>query len=148
DFGMSQHYYIEIAGAKDGPHDLVTLMRRIRAGKIAPHTQIYKEGEDTPLPASKIEEIAPFFEQSHIEPETEEAPPSLFTLLQEGWRFTFEHNIMTVFAGGMLLVSFVFALLCFGLFPPAIAAVPIWIFFIILHNLYLIFVLRLYRGQT
>ena len=140
-------YYIASGGGKDGPHDIIAIMRRVRAKKILPDTLIYSESAATPSPASSIAEIAPFFAQS----ESDHAPqhaPTLAALFGEGWRFILEYNAMTVYAGGLLLVSLLLAVGLVSAFGPVIGGLAGWLLFLVLHHIYLVFALRLYRGQT
>jgi hypothetical protein len=143
------HYYIHTPEGKDGPHDLVTLMRRIHAGKVSPDTLIYIDAAETPVRARSVDDIAQFFVQgqSAAAPRQLRAVPTLNSLLANGWRFTLEHNVMTVYAGGLLLLSIMLAsglVQSMGLGKGLLVS---WIVFVLFHNFYLIFVQRLYRGQ-
>ncbi len=143
-------YYIDNNGQKDGPHDLVTIMRRIRAGKIGRDTLIYVGTSEDALPAGRIDEIALFFdnvpiEEKHTRPSYER---SLDDLVRIGWQFLAEHHIITVYAGGMLLLSMMLAMSLINSLGWVMGGMAAWAVFLIFHNLYFVFMLRYYRGQT
>ena len=142
-------YYIEENGYKDGPHDLVTVMRRIRAKKINANTPIYVNEATDSLPAQEIAEIALFFDTTTPASITDASlTTTLSTVIAQGWQFVTEHHIMTVYAGGLLLLCLMLAsglINALGLITGSMAAGAILMLF---HNLYLLFTLRLYRGQT
>lgn len=143
------HYYIDIDGRKDGPVDLVTLMRRIRAQKITPDTRLYINDTPETVRAGDVPEISLFFAHGEPKaPDTEPEIPSLFSRLHKGWQFTIEHNVMTVYAGGLLLLSLLLALRLVGNWSFTFGGLLAWCIFITFHNVYLIFSLRLHRGQT
>ncbi len=138
-------YYIDVNGVKDGPHDLVTVMRRIRSGKIDPRTLIYIGESATPVEAHAVHDLSLFFEhEDPANPVARNAPPHFSDIIHSAWQFTIEHNIMTVFAGGLLILSLLIALTVGSVIGMFLG----WIIFMVLHNLYLVFMLRLYRGQT
>ncbi len=148
---MSADYYVVSDGHKEGPLDLVTIMRRVRAGKIKPDTDIYIGDAEHPKRAESIEEISPFFLRLLEGPANARALPgtaSLSELLKTGWLFTMEHNIMTVYAGGMLLLVLLLSLSIIGTVGFAAGAFISWCVFIVLHNFYFIFSARFFRGQT
>lgn len=145
---MTHHYYIDTNGAKDGPHDLVTIMRRIRTGKVTRDTLIYHNGEETPSAAHAIHDIALFFEQ---EPAVNTRPVfslRLRDILSTGWHFTAENNVMTVYAGALLIVSLLIGLLLLSLMEVLPGLLLGWCVFLTLHNLYFVFLLRIYRRQS
>jgi len=147
---MQNHYYIATQGAKDGPHDLVSLMRRIRAQKINRDTLIFAGDATSAVPASEIADLAMFFGHKSESKITDHHKTPLFTLssvLHEGWRFTQEQNIMTVFAGGMALLCLLATAQLASGFGTYVGALLAWIIFVILHYFYSVFCLRLYRGQ-
>ncbi len=146
-------YYIDNSGEKDGPHDLVTVMRRIRAQKIGPETGIYIDDAPTPIPASQLPDTALFFSRDHhvSEPAALKHVPipalRLTNLLREGWRFTAENSIMTVFAGGMLLLTILIATGMTSAMGEVPGGMLSWLVFIMFHYVYLVCAMRMYRGQ-
>lgn len=149
---MQHSYYIYAGGQKDGPYDLVAIMRRIRAQKIGPDTGIFVDEAEEPVPANQVPEITSFFTQGLPEPAVSfqriERAPSFKAALVEGWRFVIEHNIMTVFAGGLLLMSMMLGGALINSLGWVRGGIAGWLIFAVFHNLYMVFVLRLYRGQT
>ncbi len=144
-------YYVEKGEEKEGPLDLVTVMRRIRSGKIRPNTSIYVGNETRPIRAERVPELEPFFLRLLEGPQDARAKPAPATLdgiLRAGWQFTMEHNIMTVYAGGLLLISMMFVAALTNLFGLMAGGVLAWCVFILMHHFYLIFSLRFFRGQT
>lgn len=149
---MSNQYYLDNSGIKDGPHDLVTIMRRIRAQKIGPDTPIYVGEADKPTPAGEIHDIALFFSRKLQNNEPAAAAVnipslSLHNILYEGWRFTTENSITTVFSGGMLLLAILISTGMVTALGPVIGSMLSWIIFVIFHYVFLACGLRLYRGQ-
>lgn len=150
---MAQPFYIDVGGKKEGPHDLITLMRRIRTGKIKNDTGIYVGDAATPVPAGSVEDIADFFPRSESAPAKKTASarasraPSIIHLLQSGWRFTINHSIVTVFSGSFLILSILLVMAFYQRWNmPGVALAAAFIF--LMHQLYLVFMLRLYRGQV
>jgi len=147
---MAQHYYIDNAGTKDGPHDLLTIMRRIRSQKIGPDTHVFEDDDTESRPAGQIHEIALFFSRAQTEAaanKPEEIKVSLQAVLRESWRFTYDHNIMTVFAGGMVLLAILVSAGMVSAMGPAIGGMLSWIVFMMLHYIYFVCTLRVYRMQ-
>ncbi len=145
-------YYIDISGTKDGPHDLVTIMRRIRAAKIGPDTGIYTDDSPTPVPANQLADTALFFSRDQapepVAPKRVEIPAlRIINLLHEGWRFTSENSIMTVFGGGLLLLTILVATGMISVLGEVIGGGLSWLVFVMFHYLYLVCCLRMYRGQ-
>jgi hypothetical protein len=147
---MSSHYYIDAGGGKDGPHDLVTIMRRIRASKIGPDTLIYAGDADRSVAASEIRDIAIFFSREQVDASTAKAALPAVTLtgvLRDALRFTFDNNIMTVYAGAMLLLAVMLASGLVTGMGATLGGMLSWIVFVILHYMFFIFTLRIYRMQ-
>ena len=147
-----QYYYINNHNKKDGPHDLVTMMRRIRSGAVVPDTLIYKEHDAEAAPAFSINELSPFFNNpvEDVRTELESSPEisSIIKIFKKGWRFTLEHQGMSVFAGGILLISWMFGMLANGiLHNTASSIMASWIMFLFLQSCFFAVAIRLYRGQ-
>lgn len=151
---MQHTYYVDLGGVKDGPHTLVSIMRRIRTGKIQPDTLIYTGQDTTPRPANTIQDIAHFFRRepdpSEEQPQHvsgEHVPLSIRKLIHDSWQFTIEHNSMTVYAGGLMLTNIMIAAGLVNMLGTITGGLLAWAFCILCHNLYMIFMLRLYRHQ-
>ena len=143
-----QHIYYIDAGGKDGPHDLVSIMRRIRARKIGPETGIYVDDAETTVPARALPDIAMFFSHDNdaAAPRKRQAM-SLRRSFRTGWNFVTENNAMTVYSGALLLLSILLASALTGWMGLIKGGAAAWIAFILMHHFYFIFILRLYRGQ-
>ena len=147
---MHNHYYIDINGKKDGPHDLVILLRRIRTNKIEKNTLIYVGSNEFPEPAHSIDDLKIFFNQKSASNDVQNKDICLFTLssiLREGWRFTMLHNVMTVFAGFIVLASMLLTSYVVSRVSDIPGALISWAIFVIFYYMYAVFSLRLYRGQ-
>ncbi len=147
---MQYYYYINSKGKKDGPHDLVTIMRRIRTGIIVPDTMVYQKEEEF-VPAYSLDDLSPFFNRP-IEDIRQELSGnvrlSFSSVLEKGWSFTQEHQSLPVFAGAILLLSALFGVLINEITHNIYSGVTAgWIMFLLLQNCFFAVSLRLYRGQ-
>jgi hypothetical protein len=146
---MSYYYYINAENKKDGPHDLVTIMRRIRSGVILPET-LFSQGEDL-VPAYNIEDLSSFFNYPVEDIRHELAAATKISILQtlrKGWQFTTEHQSMSVFAGGILLLASLFGILIYEMLRNALSGFTASLMlFLLLQSCFLSISLRLYRGQ-
>ena len=143
---MSQLYYIDNNGVKDGPHDLIAIMRRIKAERVERTTAIFVGDAAESLPAHHIPEIALFFGGGKSAA-GDVSNVSLTSILRDAKRFTFDNNIVTVYAGGMLLLSIFIAIALINAFGFAIGAMASWASFMVFQYLFFIFTLRMYRMQ-
>ena len=146
-----QFYYMNKQGQKDGPHDLVTIMRRVKAGKILPDTWVYVGDAHDAMPAHQVEELRSFFNRSVDDVRQELAPHMHFSLMRAirtGWNFTSEHQIMPMIAGAIMLFSALFGILLQNTFNEFAAIVGAWIVFFIAQSFYLVIAIRFYRGQS
>ncbi|MDX1975114.1 MAG: hypothetical protein SFT92_05505 [Rickettsiales bacterium] len=143
-------YYIDYDGVKKGPFDPVTIIRRIRMGKILPDTAIYVGENEVAERAGSVVELADFFtgggDTSKLR--SEDNLPDLSRLFHLGWHFTTEYSVMTVYAGVMLLISLFIAYICSRFLGNIAGGVIAFIFFMMLHSMYMVFILRMYRGQV
>lgn len=146
-----QYYYINVHNKKEGPYDLVVMMRRIRSGAVVPDTMVYHEGEAEAAPAFSISELSPFFNNpvEDVRTELETATElSILKIFRKGWRYTQEHQGMSVFAGGILLVSWMFGVLMYELLHSTYSGIMAsWIMFLFLQSCFFAVAIRLYRGQ-
>ena len=145
---MSQ-YFIDASGTKDGPHDLLTIMRRIRSQKIGPETLIFVDDAAASLPATQIRDIAIFFSQSNLDntPKLDLPAVNLINVLRDSLRFTFDHNIMTVYAGAIVLLGILLAAGLVGVMGSYMGGLLSWIVFVIFHYFFFVCTLRAYRMQ-
>lgn len=148
---MEYYYYINAKNKKDGPHDLVTIMRRIRSGIILPDTLACQNDEGELIAAHNIEDLAPFFNNPTTDIRKElsgNASISITSTLKKGWQFTLEHQGMPVFAGAILILAAMVGILTQEiLHKPASGITAGWIMFLFLQSCFFAVSLRLYRGQ-
>lgn len=143
-------YYIASDNGKEGPLDLVTLMRRIRSRKVGMDTLIFIDTAIAPLPAGEIEELRIFFGSPHDNTHGNFVGTPNITLssaLQAGKYFAIERNIMMAFAGSMALLCLLCSLALVEIAGPIAGGMAGWSLFVILHFVYAVFCLRLYREQ-
>lgn len=148
---MTQEYRILSGMTENKPIDMVSLMRRIRSGKVTPNTLILIGDSETPVPAGEIKELARFFIDTGYDPMDNSLRPRSITLskaLDTGWHFVMESNIMTVYAGGMLILMLMFALAMVSQFGMYVGGFIAWCVFMVTQQLYFMFTVRVFRGQT
>jgi hypothetical protein len=145
---MQPLYTIVTPGGKDGPHDLVSIMRKIRSGKVTSDTLLFLNQETTPVAASSVAEIKIFFETSSVTQDSKRKTQLRRSqVVSRGWQFVSQHTYATAYAG-LLVVICVSMLMIFSQFlPPVIAYGSVWVTFVVLHNIYLLWLLSEYRGQ-
>ncbi len=147
---MQYYHYINSQQKKDGPHDLVTIMRRIRSGAIIPDTLIC-QGEEL-IPAYRINELSSFFNNpvESMRQELNNAPRlSLIHILDKGWHFTAGHQNMSVLAGAILLLAVLVGILTYEISHNIATSIMTgWIMFLIMQSAFLVVSLRIYRGQN
>lgn len=139
-------YYVDTGDGKDGPLDLLAIMRRVRARKITRSTLIYVNDATLPFPARAIADIAPFFDKPSPT-HRDNAPPNMLSLFRDGWRFTRDNPALIALAGCLLMVCAMaaYALVqAHGFFTGAMLGL---IVFMMLHSIFLAVALRLYRRQ-
>ena len=146
---MQYYYYINSENLKDGPHDMITIMRRIRAGTITPDTLVCM-GEEL-VPAHKVGELSQLFNHSVEDIRSELNDPhklSIDSILKKGWIFTSENQNMPVFAGTILLMTFIAGVITSELMHSIASGLMAgWITFIVLQSMFMAVSIRVYRGQ-
>lgn len=108
-------FYIKYSTHQDGPHDLVTMIRKIRKGSIPPDALVMEESENQAQPARKHPDLHSFFseqEEDYISSEAVTVVRQLDfgALVAYGWNF-FRQNLMS----GLLSALAIFATLCYGM---------------------------------
>jgi hypothetical protein len=95
-------YYIINSDEKTGPFDVVSMVRKIRNGKLEAHHMILIEGEENPISANEVKVLHDYFMDMTFNPErTAKAKPAkpfntldLKESLTNGWR-DYEENQRT-----------------------------------------------------
>ena len=116
-------YFIEEQNRRIGPVDLLTLVRRIRRGKLAKETLIFVEGMPEALPAYLVPEIKSVFDdQVMIDSQPDSMSHGKFSfvrLMKDGFEFFKFNQSTAMIVGGFFLVaavgSFIFSLIPFSL---------------------------------
>ncbi len=145
---MEYYYYINSQQEKDGPHDLVVMMRRIRSGVVRPDTLVYK-GQDDEVAAHLIPELSDFFNRPADMRQELVARPSISIskTLQKGWDFMCEYQFLPVFAGLIILLVSLLGIILAKKLSLAAGIIGGWMFFLLLQSYFFAVSIRLYRGQ-
>jgi hypothetical protein len=145
---MQPLYYVNGEhGQKDGPYDLIAIMRRIRMHQIDKDSLIYIGDETLPRVAQEIPDIALFFETDNNPAAKAATPPNLFSLIHSGWEFVQEHYTLSIFSGVILLLALLAYFPLTEQFGTISGGIMAWVIFVLMHNIYLVFALRSHRGQ-
>lgn len=147
-------FYIVDNGKKEGPFDLLAMIRKIRSGVVQTDTMIQTEGQASPQEAFSIPKLQDIFQEKE---EADAASAnltfrkhSLQSCLRGGWMFFQSNQISTVYTGVFILALimvttlFHFALSGFLRVPGYLAAAVLGFFGL---SLYMFFILRMNRGQ-
>jgi hypothetical protein len=146
---MSYYFYINAESQKEGPVDLITMMRRINAQKITPETQVYVGAAPVAVPAHHVEELRGFFNRPVEDVRLElKQQLSFSSVFRNGTQFLGAHQTTAVFAGAVLLLSIMLAQLLNELVGTVLGITAGWLFFCILQGFYLAITVRIYRGQS
>lgn len=119
-------YYIEEGSTRIGPLDLLTLVRRVRQGKLAKETLIFAEGMPEALPAYLVPEIKSVFDdQVMIDSQPDIMTNGKFSFMQlmrDGFEF-FKYNQSTAMIVGAFLLIGALGGFVFSLIPVSLIAV-------------------------
>ena len=133
----------------DGPHDLVTMMRRIRSKVISANTLVYQD-EKEPSSAHTIEELSDFFNNpsQDLRGDLQKTPQvSIGNTLSIGWELVSENQSIMVLAGAMLALCALFGILVGTITEISTAISAALVVFFMLQSYFFAIALRLYRGQ-
>ncbi|MGE0754593.1 MAG: hypothetical protein AB7L92_05475 [Alphaproteobacteria bacterium] len=147
---MPNQYRLLSGSDETKPIDMVVIMRRIRSGKITPNTLICVNDEE-PRPATEIPELSRFFIDNGYDPmdtSLKSKSANVAQALDRGWQFVMENSIMTVYAGGFLILVFLIAMGLVNQLGLYIGGVISWCLFMVAHQVYFIFIVRMFRVQT
>lgn len=143
------YYYINSDNEKEGPHDLVTMMRRIRTGIITSQTLVYR-GDEDPISAHFFEELAHFFNNPTQDLRSdlqEKINVSIPKYLSIGWEFVSENPIVTVLSGLIFTISGLFGWILNETIGIVAAISGFWIMLMLIKSCYIVISLRIYRKQ-
>jgi ABC-type sugar transport system permease subunit len=148
---MQKYYYINAKNKKDGPHDLITIMRRIRSGIILPDTLACQGENEELVLAYSIKDLSPFFNRPTEDIRHElnkKYEISIIKTFKKGWQFTTEHQNLTAFSGATLLLASIVGLLTQELLHNIASSITAaFLMFLFLQSCFFAVSLRLYRGQ-
>lgn len=144
-------YFIDENGEKSGPYDAMTMVRRIRNGKIGPETPVFAGEAYAPVAAGELPEFQVFFDNPDAAedalPPMADGPLDLGEMLKDAWSF-FSDNQLLSLAAGVLLVGGVIAMLLLSLLLPAVLAAALGsVIGGVLLYLYLIYVAMIITGK-
>lgn len=147
---MKPHFYIHSDGNREGPNDLLTMMRRIKNGKVSAGTMVSTDTMDVPMPASRLQDLAMFFDSGEKDDKSgagERSRRSFSQFFDVGWRFISGNQNMSVFGGAIVLLTFLLGLPLYDIGGIGVAIMISSLVFFILQSIYMISALRLNRGQ-
>lgn len=147
-------YYIVDNEKKDGPFDLISMMRKIRNGSLVPDSMVLIEGQEKPIPAAEISKLNEVFqEREEAESNTENMVLRHHTLtgsLRSGWQFFQANQISTIVTGLLILFVILVAAILHFLLPSFLTVFGYILSFIAGFfglSIYMFFILRMNRGQ-
>ena len=147
-------FYIVDNGKKEGPFDLLAMIRKIRSGAIDQDTLLMIDGQDEIQPAIEIPKLQDIF----LEKEESDAnaqnlslrKQSLSSSLRSGWMFYQSNQISTVYTG-VFILSLILATSFFHFITSGIFRVPGYMMATIAGffglSIYMFLILRMNRGQ-
>lgn len=147
---MTSNYYIYQDEKKLGPYDLVSLIKKIRNGTLAPHTLVASDSSE-PQAAEFLPELNEFFaipsgHQEHHHPSGRIQQMTLSHVLKTGLHFLQGNQSSAIHTGMFIFCCILFVVLTWklGVIGHIIAAILSFAAF----GIYMLCILRLTRGQT
>ncbi len=148
---MSIDYYIQIASQRQGPYDVVSVIRKIRNYTVSPDTIIFRGHDEQGNPAMHLPEFNEVFrdrDEDKALPGSAELPRLTFQgAFKLGMEFLKQHTSATVLTGIMLFAwlisTIVFAKILPGVVVGLLSSIAGYFFFVI----YQLCILRKSRMQ-
>lgn len=146
------NYYIYKDEKKQGPYDLVSLIKKIRNGSLGADMLVASDMME-PIPADQVPELAEFFKSSSRHDENDHHIHGIRQLtlgkaLHAGVYFLQNNQQSAIYTGAFLLGAILFGALSWklglGIFGQIIASIVSYTLF----SIYMLCILRLTRGQT
>lgn len=148
---MDSTFYIFAHEHLEGPYDLLSMIRKIKNGRITRDSQITLDPLDAPRPAGQYPLLLEVIEdQERVNAMAAQEPDagiSLFSALKGGWD-VFQLNQTTAILTGVFALVALFGVMFFSVIPyPVVQGIvsAIWSYFV--FNLYLIALSRKARMQ-
>lgn len=148
---MKNKYTIVHTDKQDGPHDLLSIMRKIRAGKITQETLLIKSSHNVPQHARELSELAAIFSETlHSKNDHEKIRAGKYFKQSIQNALHFIGNNSVILSGGGLIVIVIAILfwILSAIAPIEIALVITFLVYMCLQSVFSILALRLYRGQN
>lgn len=148
---MKAQYYVHPReNVREGPYDLLAMMRRIKNQKITADTLISTETMDVPTQASRLSDLALFFDTGKdYDVDAVQRPKGGFfpVMLRSGWRFISNNQGMCVFAGTIVLLTFLFGIPLYNVSGLGASVMVSSMIYFTMQSIFMICTLRLNRGQ-
>lgn len=146
--------YILENGSKDGPFDLITMIKKIRNHSVTAETMVFDEKNETPVPAGqhrKLQEVFRELEQETRTPHfSQGATYSFGKVMSVGWQFLQTNPVISLFTGVFLLTVIVMATLMHLLLPEPLRVLGYFVMIVLtfyLLSAYMMALLRMSHGQ-
>ncbi|MCI5050391.1 MAG: hypothetical protein MRY32_08725 [Rickettsiales bacterium] len=147
---LEQYYIVENNGSRTGPIDLVSLVKRVRSGKVLPMTEIYRPDYDDTVTAESLHELKEFFEAAE-----EDATPlfhdkqdlAVLPILKESFAYLGSNHTVAMTSAGFVLMGMILTLLVSNILPNLLTALIGTCISGVCYFLNAVFVLRKVRGQ-
>jgi hypothetical protein len=152
---MTQDYYIHSGSSRQGPYDLVMIVRKIRNGQL-PGTTPVQLGDGEIQPAQKLPELAEFFSEKKDEwADTSKHGQlhnhGLSAMLGTGLRFLQHNQMSTIFSAVLLLGVIMVTGLFYLILPDSLHVIAYVIGFwvsLVMLSCFQLSILRMTRGQS
>jgi hypothetical protein len=148
---MDNTFYIFAHEHLEGPYDLLSMIRKIKNGRLTRDSLITLDPQDAPAPAAQypllLEVIVDQEEVNAMATAEPDAGISLFSALRGGWD-VFQLNQTTAILTGIFALAALFGVMFFSIIPHPVAQgiiSAVWSYFV--FNLYLVALSRKARMQ-
>lgn len=148
-----QLFYIYEEDQKTGPFDLVSVIKKIRNGRLLPDQLVITDELDVPQAASSILSLAEYFSENEVLAEEETQTKrqiqklDVSQILRDAWMTFQDHQATAVFAGLgcflILSVSLIFSIIL----PGNLAAVLCVMLAGMAYYVFQVFILYRFRGK-
>jgi hypothetical protein len=147
------YYYIEQEGRKVGPFDLISMLRKIRCGRLQRTDIVWLDWSGERVSANQVLELYDIFQEYEDATESKELARdtpedmALVTLLKSGVDTITQHVSFSIFAGLFLAIALLGSALLQTILPSVVAypLASVWSFF--LFTLFQLGVLKKNRMQ-
>lgn len=144
-------YYIESSKGRDGPYDAMSMVRKIRNGKITEETMVYVGEAYSGVPAGSLHEFELFFNPPD---DAEDAPLPLLDdnlhlgeMLKDAWSYYSDNQLLSLGAGGIVIGGIILGMLLSTFLPYTLLAALMSIFGGLALFLFLIYITRHVAAQ-